>query len=102
MMIGAVWLRMFKSSNPGYGYINDYIPELSIAVLPQYRGQGIGTHLLTKLFSQVKNQFSAVSLSVSLNNPAFRLYCRFGFEVFAQHNDSLTMKKNFDSNTSKN
>jgi ribosomal protein S18 acetylase RimI-like enzyme len=95
--IGAVWLRMFNSSNPGYGYINDDTPELSIAVLPEYCGQGIGTQLLTKLFSQVKNQYSAVSLSVSLNNPAFRLYCRFGFEVIDRYNDSLTMKKTFPS-----
>lgn len=91
--VGAVWLRMFESSNPGYGYINDYIPELSIAVLPEYRDRGIGTKLLTKLFSQVRNQYSAVSLSVSSNNPAFQLYRRFGFEIVDRHNNSLTMKK---------
>ena len=91
--IGAVWLRIFKSSHPGYGYINDSTPELSIAVLPKYRGQGVGTELLTKLFSQVRNQYSAVSLSVSLNNPAFRLYRRLGFEVIERYNNSLVMKK---------
>ena len=91
--LGAVWLRMFKSSNPGYGYIDDCTPELSIAVLPEYSGQGIGTKLLTKLFSQVRYQYSAVSLSVSSNNPAFWLYCRFGFKVIDRHNNSLTMKK---------
>jgi ribosomal protein S18 acetylase RimI-like enzyme len=95
--IGAVWLHMFKSSNPGYGYINDDTPELSIAVLPEYRGRGVGTKLLTKLFSQVRDRYPAVSLSVSSNNPAFRLYCRMGFEVFARHNDSLTMKKTFSN-----
>ena len=92
-LVGAVWLRLFKSSNPGYGYISDDIPELSIAVLPQYRGQGIGTKLLTKLFSQLRNQYSAVSLSVSPNNPALQLYRRFGFKVIDRHNTSLTMKK---------
>lgn len=92
--VGAVWLRMFASSNPGYGYIDDETPELSIAVLPEYRGLGIGTRLLTELFLQVKNQYSAVSLSVSANNPAFRLYRRLGFEVVDRHDNSLTMKKN--------
>ncbi|MGK7952585.1 MAG: N-acetyltransferase family protein [Xenococcaceae cyanobacterium] len=94
-LVGAVWLRIFKSSNPGYGYIDDHTPELSIAVLPQYRDQGIGTKLLTELFSQVRNQYSAVSLSVSSNNPALRLYRRLGFEVINRQNNSLTMKKDF-------
>lgn len=92
-LVGAAWLRVFKSSNPGYGYINDSTPELSISVLPKYRGQGIGTKLLTKLFSQVRNRYSAISLSVSSNNPALRLYRRFGFEIISQEDNSLTMKK---------
>lgn len=92
-LVGTVWLRRFKSNNPGYGYINDSIPELSIAVLPKYCGRGIGTKLLTKLLSQVKDRYSAVSLSVSPNNPAFRLYCRLGFKVIIRQNDSLIMKK---------
>ena len=92
-LIGAVWLRMFKSNNPGYGYVNDYTPELSIAILPEYRSQGIGTKLLTTLFSEVKSCYSAVSLSVSADNPALRLYRRLGFEVISQHDNSLTMKK---------
>ncbi|MEM8830516.1 MAG: GNAT family N-acetyltransferase [Cyanobacteria bacterium P01_G01_bin.19] len=97
-LVGAVWLRIFKSSNPGYGYIDYRIPELSIAVLPKYRGRGIGTKLLTELFSQVRNQYSAISLSVSSNNPALRLYRRLGFEVINWQNNSLTMKKDLSSN----
>ncbi|MEM8720806.1 MAG: GNAT family N-acetyltransferase [Cyanobacteria bacterium P01_G01_bin.39] len=93
-LVGAVWLRMFKSDNPGYGYINDNTPELSIAVLPEHRGQGIGTQLITTLLSKVKNCYSAVSLSVSLDNPALHLYNRLGFEVISQDDNSLIMKKN--------
>ncbi|WP_233787963.1 GNAT family N-acetyltransferase [Dulcicalothrix desertica] len=91
--IGAVWIRLFNSQNSGYGYINDETPELSIAVLPEYRNQGIGTQLITHLLNNTKNVYSAISLSVSLSNPALRLYQRLGFEVAAQLNDSLIMKK---------
>ena len=94
ILIGAAWLRMFHNKNPGYGYIDDYIPELSIAMLPEYRGQGIGTQLITTLLSEVKDCYSAVSLSVSSDNPALHLYDRLGFEVAKQHDLSLTMKKN--------
>jgi GNAT superfamily N-acetyltransferase len=47
--IGAVWLRLWSGSNRGFGYIDDTIPELAIAVLPEYRGQGIGTKLLRQI-----------------------------------------------------
>jgi GNAT superfamily N-acetyltransferase len=50
---GAVWVRLLMNTNKGYGYVGDDIPELAIAVLPKYRGQGIGTQLLTCLIESV-------------------------------------------------
>jgi ribosomal protein S18 acetylase RimI-like enzyme len=91
--IGAIWIRLFNSQNQGYGYINDETPELSIAVLPEYRKQGIGTQLILHLLENIKNLYPAISLSVSLENPALRLYQRLGFEIIGQLDNSLTMKK---------
>ena len=91
--VGAVWLRLLVGKNQGYGYVNDDTPELSIAVLPEYRGQGIGTQLLTYLLSSVYGH-SSISLSVSEDNPALRLYKRFGFVVVRKSTGSLTMKRN--------
>jgi GNAT superfamily N-acetyltransferase len=90
--IGAVWLRQFTQANPGYGYVDDAIPELSIAVLPDYRAQGIGTQLLTHLFTSSLGQQS-ISLSVSIDNPAVRLYQRFGFAVVTRSAESLVMRR---------
>jgi ribosomal protein S18 acetylase RimI-like enzyme len=95
--VGAVWIRLFNSQNSGYGYINDETPELSIAVLPEYRNQGIGTQLITHLLDNIKNVYSAISLSVSLSNPALQLYQRLGFEIAVQLNDSLIMRKELSS-----
>ncbi|MEO1348828.1 MAG: N-acetyltransferase [Cyanobacteria bacterium J06635_15] len=91
--IGAAWLRLFTRDNPGYGYIDDNTPELSIAVLPDYRRQGIGTRLLTDLFERADSMYDAVSLSVSQDNPALRLYQHFGFEISEQQGDSFTMRR---------
>lgn len=91
--IGATWIRLFNLKNPGYGYINDEIPELSIAVLPEYRNQGIGTKLILDLFEKVTDSYPAISLSVSLDNPALRLYQRLGFEIVEKSNHSVTMTK---------
>src|SRR5262245_45361938 len=47
MAIGAAWIRLFSAENCGFGYINEQTPELSMAVLPERRGEGIGTQLLS-------------------------------------------------------
>ena len=92
--VGAVWVRLFTSQRPGYGYVNDQTPELSMAILPPYRGQGLGTQLLEKMLEQAQQVgFPAVSLSVSAGNPAQRLYTRLGFKVIRQSGDSYTMLK---------
>ncbi len=90
--VGAAWLRLLVGENKGYGYVDDDTPELSIAVLPEYRGQGVGTQLLIHLLASDCGQ-SSISLSVSLDNPALRLYERFGFEVVSLSDGSLTMKR---------
>jgi len=91
--IGATWIRLFNINNPGYGYINDEIPELSIAVLPEYRNQGIGTRLILDLLERVTGIYPAISLSVSSENPALRIYQRNDFEIVNQSDNSVTMKK---------
>lgn len=88
---GAVWLRRLCGEPAGYGYIDSETPELSIAVLPVYRGRGIGSMLLERLISEASGALPAISLSVSLENPALELYRRFGFQVFARQEDSVAM-----------
>jgi ribosomal protein S18 acetylase RimI-like enzyme len=43
-----VWSRCFTRDEPGYGFIDESIPELSIAVATDARGRGIGTALLMR------------------------------------------------------
>lgn len=91
--IGAVWLRLPIGDYKGYGYVDNNTAELSIAVFPQYRGQGVGTQLLNHLFASECGQ-SPISLSVLADNPAVRLYERFGFQTVSRRDESLTMKRN--------
>lgn len=78
--VGAAWVRQFIGVDPGYGYVADDIPELAIAVLPKFQGQGIGTQLLQLLMEQVKHSYPGISLSVRSNNPAIALYQRLKFQ----------------------
>lgn len=94
--VGAAWLRLWNDERHGYGYINDEIPSLGIAMVPGYRGKGIGTRLLQELMLVASRKFPAVSLSVSIENPARRLYEREGFvETGISEGDSITMLRTF-------
>ena len=91
--LGAIWLRLLIGEEKGYGYVDDFTPELGMAVFNEYRGQGIGTSLLTRLFETASASYEQISLSVARENPARRLYQRLGFEVVAEDGNSLTMQK---------
>jgi len=97
LLIGAAWLRLMQADNRGFGYVDDSTPELSIAVLAAYRGQGIGSQLLTHLLEYAQSHYAGVCLSVSPDNPAMKLYEKLGFEVVGQQNTSLTMVKRWSS-----
>lgn len=92
--IGAAWLRLLTGENRGYGWVSDQIPEISIAVVPEYRAKGIGTQLLERAIALAQEQFPAVSLSVSIDNPAVKLYRRMGFVEVHRNGSSLTMVRN--------
>jgi GNAT superfamily N-acetyltransferase len=96
--IGAVWIRIFKASEKGYGHVGDNIPELGIAVLREHRGCGVGSALLQRLLEMVSTEYEAVSLSVSMENPARRLYERLGFEPVETCGGSVTMLKRLNRN----
>ncbi len=77
--IGAAWLRLWSRDDKGFGYVDDSIPEFAIAVLPEYRGQGIGTKLLMQVLQSAQNIYPAVSLKIRENNRVINLYQRTGF-----------------------
>lgn len=94
--IGAVWIRYFDSNNKGYGFISDKIPEMGIAVEQEYRGNGIGSFLIEEILKRTKKKIQSISLSVQLNNPALKLYRRFGFYECEKDGDSVILR--YDNN----
>jgi len=64
-------------------YVQRLASELTlmdIALLPAHRGQGLGSALMAELVAEADRSGSRVSLHVERDNPAQRLYARFGFE----------------------
>jgi GNAT superfamily N-acetyltransferase len=81
--IGAAWLRLLTGDRRGYSWVDDSTPELAFAVTPPFVGRGIGTLILGRLLEHARGVFPAVCLGVRSDNPARRLYLRFGFEPVA-------------------
>jgi len=54
---------------------------IDIALLPRWRGQGLGSAILDDVMRQARILGKAVELHVEKNNPATRLYRRLGFEA---------------------
>jgi ribosomal protein S18 acetylase RimI-like enzyme len=90
--VGAAWYRTYTSADHGYGFVAEDVPELSIAVIPTRRREGLGRRLLVELIdASVVHGWRALSLSVSENNPARALYESVGFVLVEQHGRSCTM-----------
>jgi GNAT superfamily N-acetyltransferase len=56
---------------------------IDIALLPDYRGQGIGGRIMQDLLDEAAAASKPVRIHVERFNPALRLYQRLGFEQIA-------------------
>lgn len=52
---------------------------VDIALMPDYRGRGIGGELLSRILEDARAAGKPVRIHVEKNNPAYRLYRRLGF-----------------------
>ena len=95
--VGAAWYRLFAAGRPGYGFVDEETPELTIAVVPSTRGRGVGEQLLSALLEQAQSDgHSAMSLSVERDNPAVKLYQRFGFQPVREMDSTLVMRADLE------
>ena len=80
---GADYFVVLHDGEPiGRVYVardGDALNLVDIALLPQWRGHGIGSALLGELVDESERTQRAIELHVEPNNPARRLYERFSF-----------------------
>lgn len=94
LIVGAAWGRVFSADDPSYGFIAEDIPEVTVAVVADYRNQGIGGALLQRIEEAYQQaNVPALSLSVDQLSPAQRLYFRHGFSIYEESGTAYTMRK---------
>ena len=68
----------------GRFYVRRTKPEIrimDIALIPEFRGKGIGTALLQQLIEEARSSARILTIHVEKFNPALRLYERLGFRA---------------------
>lgn len=87
---GAAWYRLFPSAEPGFGFVDEQTPELTIAVVPSRRGHGTGAELLEALLERARaDGYSCVSLSAEAGQTGF--YEKHGFRELRREDRTVTM-----------
>jgi ribosomal protein S18 acetylase RimI-like enzyme len=71
----------------------EQIRIVDIALLPEYRGRGIGTKLIRELFEEGDASGRPVRIHVEVNNPARTLYDRLGFTPIAESGIYLELER---------
>lgn len=89
-VVGAVWARIMND----YGYIDDETPSCAISLFKEYRGYGIGTALMVRMLSLLKETgYKKTSLAVQKANYALRMYLNVGFEIVGENEEEYIMVK---------
>lgn len=90
--VGAAWARLHTVDKAGYGFVREDIPELDLAVKPEFRGKKLGTLLLREFIQSAKIiNCPGLSLSVDFRNPAKKLYERFGFKTVSEQGNPVML-----------
>ncbi|MCY0093641.1 GNAT family N-acetyltransferase [Hoeflea ulvae] len=81
----ALWLVLERAGKPVGRLYLEYWPGehriIDIALMPDTRGQGVGTALLMDVMDGAARASKPVGIHVEKNNPAMRLYRRLGFKT---------------------
>ena len=87
-VIGAVWTRIMND----YGHVDNDTPSFAISLYKEYRGEGIGTELMRKMISLLKEQgYKKASLAVQKANYAVKMYKKVGFKIIDENSEEYIM-----------
>lgn len=87
-VVGAVWVRIMND----YGHIDNETPSFAISLYKEYRGLGIGTALMNKMLSILRQRgYQQASLAVQKANYAVKMYQKAGFVIVDENAEEYIM-----------
>lgn len=93
---GAAWIRLFNESHGATAYIDHVTPVLTLAILPDMRGNGIGTLIMNQLLEEAAVMYEKISVLSNKHSHSF--YQKLGFFSLddSDSKDVFRMVKNLD------
>ena len=73
-------------------FLSEEIRLVDVALLPEFRGQGLGAALVSWVQAQANTEGKVVRLHVAPENPARRLYERLGFALVEDRQSHLLLE----------
>lgn len=96
-MSGAEWIILLRQGSPiGRLYLHwlrDSIDLIDIALVPAWRGMGVGSAIMQRLLALSDRVGKPIWLFVERFNPALRLYTRLGFVEVKDDDVYLEMRR---------
>jgi len=91
--VGASWYRLLSEDAPGFGFVDDRTPELTVVVVPTRQGEGIGEQLLDELIVRAELEgYPAISVSVARDDQTeVAIYESRGFLPVAETGNAVTL-----------
>ena len=91
--IGAAWYRTFPAHHHAFGFVDESIPEVAVALRRGKREQGLGTALLRALLELARVAgLTQLSLAVEqANERARHVYTKLGFRIVRTTDEECVM-----------
>jgi GNAT superfamily N-acetyltransferase len=74
---GAAWIRLFNESHGAAAYVDNVTPVLTLGILPDMRGNGIGTLIMNQLLQEAAVVYDRISVLSNKDSESF--YRQLGF-----------------------
>ena len=82
---GAIWCRELNN--------NRDTPILSVAILPEFKGEGIGAFMMNQFLEEAGAIYEQITIDITHKPKAISFYEKFGFE---RVDDSLVLMKKLE------
>ena len=79
---GAIWSREINN-----------IPQLSVAILPEFKSQGIGSFMMEQFLLEAASVYEQVNIDITHKPKSIKFYEKFGFENSKKPTNSILIKR---------